>query len=138
MSHRPRGKAVASVLPELGKPAGKGTRRLRVEGALQEELSSALRHLQDPRFAAVTVTRVQMSEDLRFARVFVRLLLGDEPGSARDDLMRAIDAAAGRLRSHIGRAIKLRFTPELRFAYDEGPDAARRVDELLAEIHSES
>ena len=135
---RPRGgKSTDAVLPEIGQPGRRVPRRVRVEGDLHQELCAALRRLQDPRLEAATVTRVEMSEDLRFARVLVRLAYRDDEGSARTDLMRALAAAGGRLRSHVGRTLKLRFTPELRFVYDEGPDAARRVDELLAEIHDE-
>ena len=137
MSRRDRGRVAPGVLPELGRPASKVPRRVRVEAELQQELSAALRRLQDPRLEATTVTRVEMSEDLRFARVFVRLLYGDDGGASRTDLMRALGAAGGRLRSHIGHTIKLRYTPELRFTYDQGPDAAQRVEELLAEIHRE-
>ena len=137
MSRRDRGKVAPGVLPEVGRPALKVPRRVRVEAELVQELSGALRKLQDPRLEATTVTRVEMSDDLRFARVFVRLLYGDDGGAARADLMRALGAAGGRLRSHVGHSIKLRYTPELRFLYDLGPDAAQRVDELLAEIHRE-
>jgi hypothetical protein len=49
-----------------------------------------------------------------------------------------MDAAAGRLRRHVGQRLALRYTPELRFVYDEGPDAAHRVDELLSEIRAEN
>jgi len=137
MSRRDRDRVAQGVLPELGRPASKVPRRVRVEAELQQELSAALRRLQDPRLEATTVTRVEMSDDLRFARVFVRLLYGDDGGVARTELMRALGAAGGRLRSHVGHAIKLRYTPELRFMYDQGPDAAQRVEELLAEIHRE-
>jgi ribosome-binding factor A len=137
MSRREKSRIVDGMLPELGRPASKVPRRVRVEAELHQELSSALRKLQDPRLEATSVTRVEMSDDLRFARVFVRLLYGDAPSAARAALMRALDTASGRLRSHVGDTLKLRYTPELRFAYDQGPDAAQRVEELLAEIHEE-
>ena len=137
MSRRDRSRGVSSVLPEIGRPASKVPRRVRVEAELQQELSGALRKLQDPRLESTSVTRVEMSDDLRFARVFVRMLYGDDHETARAAVMRALGAAGGRLRSHVGHTIKLRYTPELRFVYDQGPDAAQRVEELLAEIREE-
>jgi ribosome-binding factor A len=137
MSRRERSKALDGVLPELGRPASKVPRRVRVEAELLQELSAALLRLQDPRLEGTTVTRVEMSDDLRFARVFVRRLGGEAEETTRAALMRALDAAAGRLRSHVGHTVKLRYTPELRFLYDQGPDAALRVEQLLAEIAKE-
>ncbi|MBW2524582.1 MAG: 30S ribosome-binding factor RbfA [Deltaproteobacteria bacterium] len=102
------------------------------------ELSAALRKLHDPRLRASGVTRVRLTDDLRLARVFVRLSYGEDEPERRAELMRAIGAAANRLRRHVGQRLALRYTPELRFAYDEGPDAQRRVDELLSEIRAES
>lgn len=137
MSRRGRPRRGMSVLSEVAQPAGKVPRRKRVEGEVLQELSEALRKLQDPRLAAAGITSVRLSDDLRYARVLVRLSFGDDAPEARSAMLKALEAASGRLRSHVGRTLELRYTPALRFVYDEGPDAAQRVEELLAEIRAE-
>jgi ribosome-binding factor A len=52
----------------------------------------------------------------------------------RRKILKGMDAASGRLRRDIGRTMGLRVVPTLRFFYDDGPDAQRRIEELLREI----
>lgn len=108
----------------------------RVAAELHEELALAVGALSDPRLLGARVTRVALTDDLRFARVFVRLETGDTP-STRAGLLRGLGSAAGKLRGEVTRTLSLRFAPELRFFYDEGVEAASRVDELLREIEQE-
>jgi len=104
-------------------------RRERVEHLLRAELASLLlREAKDPRLAAVTISEVRLTADLREARVFFRLL-GDAPDVAV--AQRALERATPFLRTAAGHALGLRVTPKLRFTYDTTPDTARRVDELL-------
>jgi ribosome-binding factor A len=110
-------------------------RRERVEHLLRAELASLLlREARDPRLAAVTVSAVRMTADLREARVFFRLM-----NDATDvpTVERALARATPFLRSAAGRALGLRVTPGLRFEYDTTPDTARRVDELLRDVHTD-
>jgi ribosome-binding factor A len=138
MKRAGRDRRVANVLPELARPDGRGVRRERVQAEMGRELSSALGVLNDPRLLGLSITRVELSEDLRVARVLVRITVGDDDPARRKRASTALERAAGRLRGEVGRALGLRYAPELRFRYDEGPDAAARVDELLAEIEGES
>ncbi len=104
-------------------------RRERVEHLLRAELASLLlREARDPRLAAVAISAVRMTADLREARVFFRLM-SDVADVATAE--RALGRAAAFLRTAAGRALGLRVTPTLRFEYDTTPDTARRVDELL-------
>jgi len=104
-------------------------RRERVEHLLRAELASLLlREAKDPRLAAVSISAVRMTADLRQARVFFRLL-GETPDVATAE--RALARATPFLRTAVGHALGLRVTPALRFEYDTTPDSARRVDELL-------
>src|SRR5437867_7898880 len=113
-----------------------GERRpARVAHLIQSELASLLlRDAKDPRLRQLTVTAVRMSTDLRVAHVFVRTL---EPAGAAGAVA-ALRHAAPFLRGEVGRALGLRVTPELRFAYDTVPDQAQRVDELLREVRPAS
>ncbi|MHB1544358.1 MAG: 30S ribosome-binding factor RbfA [Gammaproteobacteria bacterium] len=81
------------------------------------------------RFRAVTLTRVEMSPDLRSARFFFALETGaaDTPES----IEQALAASQGLIRREIGRGWTLRYVPEIRFAYDRELESVRRVDALL-------
>jgi ribosome-binding factor A len=87
-----------------------------------------LRDATDRRLQRVTVTGVRMSPDLRVAHVYFRTLDGP---AAEAETVRALGRATPHLRRVLGAALALRVTPELRFDYDEAPDRARRVEELL-------
>jgi ribosome-binding factor A len=117
---------------------GDGRRARRVAETVREYLGRALgRDFDDKRLASLVVTGVEMPDDLGYARVSVRLLVGDDEPRERRVAMSALARVAGRLRRELGPILGLRRVPELRFEYDTGPDAARRVDELLSEIDDE-
>ena len=115
-----------------------GTRVLRVERGVREELAALLAdEVRDPGAAGAIVTRVEMTKDLRSARVYVRLLEGGDDETKRKTVLDALHRASGMLRSELTRRMGLRFAPELRFVYDGGADKTQRIDELLAEIEVE-
>jgi ribosome-binding factor A len=92
--------------------------------------------VEDPRLRAVVISGVTVTADLQVARVGVRLAHGDTE-QAREAALRGLRAAGARLRRAVAGAINLRRAPELRFRFDEGPDAQQRIEELLEEIHAE-
>ncbi len=92
--------------------------------------------VKDPRASGAVVTRTEMSDDLRTARVYVRLLAGDDEARRRE-LLGALRRASGLIRREVTRRLRLRFAPELRFLYDDGIDATSRIEELLNEIRTE-
>jgi len=111
-------------------------RSVRVAERVREELASLIaRRVKDPRAQNVVVTRVEMPDDLRLARVWVRTLDGDE--ATGEQAIKALGGASGLLRKELTRALALRFAPELRFQWDSGQDAATRVEQLLDEIARE-
>ena len=107
-------------------------RATRVSQRLREELASALRELRDPRIAGAAVSRVEMTDDLQLAKVYVRRLEGDDGASKA--MLKGLEAASGRLRRDVSRSLGLRYAPTLRFYYDDAPDAMNRVEEILREI----
>ncbi len=111
-------------------------RSMRVANRVREELAGLLRSLSDPRIAGVLITRVEASDDLSFLRVFVRCDQGAD-AIRQKGLLKGLEAANGRLRRDVTRNVGLRVAPQLRFMYDEGIDAALRVEELLHEIARE-
>lgn len=111
-------------------------RSKRVAERIREEMSMLLRGLSDPRLAGVLVTRVEVTDDLSFCRIYVRRDLGADEKDKRA-LLKGLEAAGGRLRRDLVKAIALRTAPALKFFYDEGIDAQTRVEELLREIQKE-
>lgn len=108
------------------------TERLAEE--IREEVALLIAgELKDPRIGFVTVTRVEVTPDLRTARVYVGVL-GTE--KQRTTSLAGLKQGAGFLRRALGRTLRLRHTPELVFQYDEGLEASDRVAKLLAEIGS--
>lgn len=115
-----------------------GRRGKRVAELLRAHLAELLRReVDDPRLASIVLTSVEVTDDLMSARIGVRLLVGDENVKTRSLVMRSLGKAGGRLRRLIAPRLELRRSPELRFHYDDGHDASRRVEELLHEIKAE-
>ncbi|HEX4341704.1 MAG TPA: 30S ribosome-binding factor RbfA [Polyangiaceae bacterium] len=116
-----------------------GLRAKRVATQIRARLVELLaRDVSDPIFSGVVVTSVELPDDLSIARVKARLLVGGEDAELRRKATRALSRASTRLRRALGSSLKLKRVPELRFEYDTGLDAAKRVDELLAEIAQDS
>ena len=104
-------------------------RRQRLGDQLQVELAVLIqREVRDPRVGFVTVTEVRMSPDLRHARVYVSIL-GEE--EQKEESLAALDRARGFLKAQIGKRLRLRHVPELRFTVDETLDHAERIESLL-------
>ncbi len=113
-------------------------RAQRVAEAIKTELASILlRDLGDPLLSSLVVTSVDVAQDLSNARVSVRLLSGDEDPARRKAALASLARAGGRIRRAISPRLALRRMPELRFGYDAGHDASRRIEQLLAEIEQE-
>jgi ribosome-binding factor A len=119
-------------------PSEHDTRVRRVERGVREELAALLAgEIKDPGAAGAVVTRVDMTNDLRSARVHVRLLERGDDEERRRALVAALGRASGLLRREITHRLALRHAPELRFLYDDGQDNSTRVEQLLAEIDAE-
>ncbi len=133
---RKRGGRGAGLLPDVAVPDRGVPRRLRVERDLHQQLDIALRTLRDNRVSLAIITRVELTDDLAFARVYVRAPL-DTPVDPKA-LIKTLKLASSRLRREIGKGMALRKAPDLRFIHDSGVEAAERVEALLAEIRAES
>ena len=109
-------------------------RNARLAAALRAEISDLVaREVKDPRVHAaglVTVTRVDLSPDLRSARAFVSFT-GDEAAGAA--AVKALASAAGFIRGEVARRLSLRRAPELRFIHDRTAEHVARIDALLKE-----
>lgn len=117
---------------------GEVKRSARVSAMLVKELALLItRTVKDPRVAFVTITRVLMPDDLRSARVMVRLIKDGDVPEKRVEALKGLKSAAGLLRKEATRRIGLRVAPELSFAYDEGQDEVTRIEALLEEVKAE-
>lgn len=105
----------------------------KVAHLMRREVADILeRKLRDPGLVStVTVTDVQVTHDLSFAKIFVTVL-GDE--KARTQAMEALKRATGFVRHELGDRLELREVPELRFEYDVSLDRGHRVEDLLRKI----
>src|SRR5688500_2319140 len=106
----------------------------RVAAAIREEVAMFLAEgVKDPRVVGlVTVTGVDVTRDLRHAKVYVSVLGSDSERAATLD---GLDSVASHLRSHIGRTLRLRLAPEIEFKVDESIARAARIESLLAQVH---
>jgi len=108
---------------------GDGRRPERVAEMVLRELSQMLvRDLKDPRLRGVTLTSVKMSDDLRHGWVLFSHLEGHTHAA---ESVKGFRSASGFIRRQIGRALQLRYAPELDFEFDPGLENAARVDALL-------
>jgi ribosome-binding factor A len=105
-----------------------GSRTERVGEEFREILAESIQRLKDPRVGFVTVTGVKVSHDLRVAWVYFTTF-GDE--GARAASRAGLRSAAPHLRHELGRQIRLKVVPELRFEEDTTPAAGERVDAIL-------
>ena len=106
-----------------------GRRPERLVEEMREEIARMIvSELKDPRLGFVTVTRVELAHDLRYARVYVGVL-GSE--AEREKSLTALHSAAGFIRRELGRRLRIHHSPEVDFRYDKGLEATDRVARLL-------
>ncbi len=112
--------------------------QLRVEKLqelMKQEISQIiLRELKDPRIGFVTVTDVEVTGDLREAKIYVSIMGGEKQV---EECWRGLQSSLGYIRREIGRRIRLRFTPELSFALDKSLDYSAHIQELLLKVQKE-
>lgn len=103
----------------------------KVADLIQRELSDLLRReVRDPHVGMVTLTSVDVSPDLSHAKVFFTLLNVEK----KDDTARALQRAAGFLRSQLAHRMMMYTTPELRFVYDESVERGDRLSRLIDSV----
>ncbi|AOY89961.1 ribosome-binding factor A [Marinobacter salinus] len=107
----------------------------RIGDQMQRELAQLIqREVKDPRVGMVSVNAVKVSRDLGYADVYVSLLsteeLTEESPEVQESL-KVLSKASGFLRGHVGRAMKLRVVPQLRFHFDTLQGYSRKMDSLI-------
>ncbi len=112
-----------------------GNRLARVEEELKREISQVINYeLKNPNVTGmVSVTKVKVTPDLRFARVFVSVLNSKNLKKTIDGLKES----SGFIRSRVANTVNLRTTPELVFAYDESIVYGEKIDAILNKLQQE-
>ena len=104
----------------------------RVGDLLLELVSELLtKEVSDPRIGPVTLTSVEVSKDLRHARIYFSLL-GEKKN--KEEVLSGFKSATGFIRAKIAKELKLRFVPTIEFVYDDAVDHARRIEDLLQQV----
>lgn len=110
-------------------------RAQRVAETIHKEISSLLiKGLKDPRIGFVTITSVDVTSDLRQARVYYTLM-GSQDGRA--ETQAGLDSCSSYIRQQLGRQLRLRFIPEIHFEYDASFDYGQKIEKLLSEIKTD-
>lgn len=105
----------------------------RVAQRIRREIAEILEHrLRDPRVTGlVSVTDVEVTNDLSLARVYISVL---DQGPAREQALEALAHAAGFVRAALAPRLDLREVPEIRFLYDQSIERGARVEDLLKKL----
>jgi len=111
-------------------------RAMRVADQIRMEVAEIImRETKDPRVSDVTVTDVELTNDLRLARVYVTTL---QDGQAEADALEGLAKASGFIRAELGRRLHLRYTPELIFQKDLSGPQGDRIRSLLEQVQAEA
>ncbi|MBQ7723688.1 MAG: 30S ribosome-binding factor RbfA [Selenomonadaceae bacterium] len=113
-------------------------KQLRIEKLqelIKQEMSKMLlKELKDPRIGFVTVTDVEMTGDLREAKIYVSVMGGEDQVKSS---LEGLNSALGFIRREIGQRIRLRFTPEISFALDTSLDYGDHIQKLLLQVEGD-
>jgi ribosome-binding factor A len=107
-------------------------RAARVNEVVREALAEELERMSDPRLGFVTLTGVEVSPDIRYADVYYSAFGTDEEQAESSNALRS---ATPRLRAVLGKQVRLKFVPELRFHEDPAVAQGRRIEEVIRSIH---
>ena len=109
----------------------------RINSLIQREISGLLqRQIKDPRLGDfVAITDVEISPDMKHARVFVSRLCGQEnEAKERKETLTALESASGFIRRELGKNLRLRHIPELSFEWDESIQRGDRLLNMIREV----
>ena len=101
----------------------------RINEEIQKAVAEMIRELKDPRVSGtmISITRVETTPDLRFAKLYVSFLQEDKA----KDALKGLRSAAGFLRRELGRVLNLRYTPELQWEQDDSITYGARMLKLI-------
>lgn len=114
------------------------SRTSRISEAMQRELAQLIQHeLADPRVSLVTVSHVDVTADLKYAKIYVTRLNGFDSDKAAEECLQGLNNAAGFLRKSLAKRVKLRIMPELNFRYDNSLEHGFYMDALISKANAD-
>lgn len=112
-----------------------GMRSVKVGRQLKKEISKILQEdLKDPRIGFVTITRIDLTGDLRHAKVYFSILMDE---ANQKSSIEGIESAAGYIRKLIGERLNLRYVPELSFKLDRSIEYSVNLEKTLERLRNE-
>ena len=107
----------------------------RINDEMQKQVAEAMREIKDPRVADafVSVTAVEVTPDLKFAKIYYSSLRGD-----KKEVAKGLSSSSGFVRGYISRNMNLRITPELTFVEDYSIEHGARISALMKQVEEES
>lgn len=110
-------------------------RTARLAETIKEEMADIIQHeLKDPRLGFATVTKVEVSSDLRYAKIFFSVYGSPEDSEAT---LAVLERAQGYIRNILGRRLRLRYVPEISFKLDPSIGHGIQITRLLEELKKE-
>ena len=104
----------------------------RYNSIYEKEISYILQNeIKDDNIKFVTVTGVEITNDLSYAKVYVTVFDKDK----KESTLKALEKAKGFIRSELAKKVEIRHTPELRFIFDESIEYGYKIDNIIKEIH---
>ena len=106
----------------------------RVQELLLEEISKLIqKELRDPRIGFVTITRVDLSDNLRHAKIFISIMGSDEQ---KAESLKGLQSARGFIRQYLGKNLSMKYIPGLDFKLDKGAEHVEKITKIINELHS--
>lgn len=107
-------------------------RSQRVSELLKREISEIIREMKDERKGFVTVTHVEVSNDLRHAKVYVSIF-----GEKKEEAFACLQEAKGFVRTQVAKRVRLRYTPSIKFEYDTSLEEGERIYQIFKDLYDE-
>jgi ribosome-binding factor A len=109
-------------------------RSTRVADLLREEISDiVINTMNDPRLRFISITDVELTEDLRLAKVYFSMLQQEK----EKDALKALTNSKGYIKKELGKRVRIKFLPDLMFKIDESGKYGAKIDNLLKKIEEE-
>jgi ribosome-binding factor A len=107
----------------------------KVASVIKQEISSIItREFSSREYGFITVTEVQMTPDLKTAKIYVSIL---EKGEIRDKTLKMLEDQTRHIRGLLGSQIYLKFTPTIQFFFDETMDHVEHINNIIKKIHQD-
>ena len=107
---------------------GKSNTGIKFEDQLRDQITVILRqHISDPKLQFVSITKVELSPEKSWAKVYWDTF----DSNKRGDVKKALEGAVGTIKTYLSKSLKVRVIPQLKFEYDSSFESENEIDQLL-------